>query len=364
MQWLTALLAFATTMLIMAIVVSTLVETIHRIWKFRSKGMRLMLENLYMRVIEPKLDKDTRPSAAEFASIIMENRAATPTDGAIARGRLSQAIRWLVDAWVMTDIPVEVFTQKLADNRIVGAVDAFTDEFVQDLAIHYEAFGKEVTTFFERRARLISVCVALLVAWGFHIHPYNLALSYLENPELAEAMADRSEETYANYQDLEAKMNAFEQTLAGVEDASAEELQKAFDAFKTNVTEIGRESEDLKEMGVPIGWGEVAAYQACAGVPLVTGCQTSWFGWQFPIPSLVDAVWLSLGGLLIGLGAPFWAQAVSSITATRDLSRKISEIVLPGTTPAAPGIPAEGVPPREPLAVKTFNMARGRASRT
>jgi len=361
MQWLTALLAFATTMLIMAIVVSTLVETIHRIWKFRSKGMRLMLENLYMRVIAPKLDKDTRPSAAEFASIIMENRAATPTDGALARGRLSRIIRWLVDAWVMTDIPVEVFTQKLADNRIVGAVDAFTDEFVQDLAIHYEAFGKEVTTFFERRARLISVFVAIVVAWGFHIHPYHLALSYLENPELAEAMADRSEEAYANYQDLEAKMDAFEATLAGVENTSAEDLQEAFDAFRTNVTEIGRESEELKGMGVPIGWGEVAAYEACAGIPFVTGCRASWFGWQFPLPSFADAIWLSLGGLLIGLGAPFWAQAVSSLTATRDLSRKISEIVAPGATPAPSEVPAEGVPSPEPLAVKTFKMASGRA---
>ncbi|OWK21644.1 hypothetical protein AJ88_18185 [Mesorhizobium amorphae CCBAU 01583] len=57
MQWLTALLAFATTMLMFAIVVSTLVEMIHRIFGLRAKGMQLMLGNLYSRVILPKLTK-------------------------------------------------------------------------------------------------------------------------------------------------------------------------------------------------------------------------------------------------------------------------------------------------------------------
>ena len=51
MQWLTALLAFAVTMLMFAIIVSTLVEMVHRIFHLRALGMRLMLENLYNRVI-------------------------------------------------------------------------------------------------------------------------------------------------------------------------------------------------------------------------------------------------------------------------------------------------------------------------
>ena len=45
MQWLTALLAFAVTMLIFAIIVSTFVEMIHRVMRHRSAGMKLMLEN-------------------------------------------------------------------------------------------------------------------------------------------------------------------------------------------------------------------------------------------------------------------------------------------------------------------------------
>ena len=74
MQWLTALLAFATTMLLFAVVVSTMVEMVHRIFRLRRKGLRLMLENLYSRVIEPKL-KGAKPTAEKFADIILENRA-------------------------------------------------------------------------------------------------------------------------------------------------------------------------------------------------------------------------------------------------------------------------------------------------
>ncbi len=53
MQWLTAILAFATTMLIFSIVVSTLVETIHCLLKSRPKGLDEMLERFYAEVIGP-----------------------------------------------------------------------------------------------------------------------------------------------------------------------------------------------------------------------------------------------------------------------------------------------------------------------
>jgi hypothetical protein len=51
MQSLDAALAFGITMLILAMVVTTLVETLHRLVGLREKGLALLLANFYDRVL-------------------------------------------------------------------------------------------------------------------------------------------------------------------------------------------------------------------------------------------------------------------------------------------------------------------------
>ena len=109
----------------------------------------------------------------------MENRAAMPRDHG-DDNILKKFLRWFVDWAVVTDMPVEVFTQKLADNRIVGNAAALTDEVIKDIAQKYEAFCAEVGAYFESRARLLSVLIAFAVAWFFYVHPYKLAVTYFK----------------------------------------------------------------------------------------------------------------------------------------------------------------------------------------
>ena len=53
MQVIEAALAFAVTMLVLSIVSSTLVETIHRIFGMREDGYRKMLGRLFDDVLKP-----------------------------------------------------------------------------------------------------------------------------------------------------------------------------------------------------------------------------------------------------------------------------------------------------------------------
>ena len=251
MQWLTALLAFATTMLIFAIIVSTLVELIHRAFGYREQGMELMLRNLFTQVIEPRLTGADRPDAAQFAALIMDNRAVKPGQGDPERGRISKFMHWLVSSSVMTDIPVEVFTQKLADNRIVSAADNWTDEIVADIGQKYEAFGKEVGTYFERRARVFSIIVAFAVAWMFYVHPYKIAVTYIKNPEVAQAVADKAAEAHADYRALAEKMEAMLPAAGAAEDGA---LKKAIDELKAGIEDSRNKAQSLKDVGVPVGW--------------------------------------------------------------------------------------------------------------
>jgi hypothetical protein len=337
MQWLTALLAFAVTMLIFAIIVSTFVELIHRLFGYRSQGLRLMLESLYERVIKDRLTRQDKPTAQEFAQIIMENRALAaqpePT------GLIRRFLHWLVDSSVVTDIPVEVFTQKLADNRIISIADDWSDNIIKDIAQKYEAFGNEASAYFQKRARVFSVLIAFLVAWAFYIHPYNLAVTYVKNPELAQTVAEKAEETHAEYRALAARLEETMQDGA----ASATEtdaLKVAMNEFSEKIDESAAKTRELSDIGVPVGWPE---------------------GMVFYKPGFGNAFWLLVGGLLVGLGAPFWAQAVASLTATRDVTRKITEIVNPGSvvTTGAFGTKSIGLAPgAPPTSVASFVVAQ------
>ncbi len=376
MQWLTALLAFATTMLIFAVIVSTFVELIHRVFKLRGKGMQLMLENLYTRVIEPHLaaEQVNKMSAGKFATIIMENRAIARQDDGQHRGRIGSFFHWLIDSSSMTDIPIEVFTQKLADSRIVGSADNFTEEVLQDIAQKYEAFGDEVGTYFGRRARMFSVGVAFVVAWLFYVHPYNLAVTYFKNPAIAQSVADKAADAHSDYRALIERLQNINRD-GGADGKESTELRAAIEDLSKEIGAAQISTRELAELGVPVGWPEADAMiatcfdgtepkaSATPGAVALSGfCRLS-----FPLvgaitfPSAPNALWLVVGGLLVGLGAPFWAQAISSLTASRDLTRRITRTVSTADEDVDGSSRARGVTramSETPTHVKTFNLSR------
>lgn len=365
MQWITALLAFATTMLMFAIIVSTLVEMVHRIFHLRSKGLHLMLENLYERVIEPKLKAagqepsgTVKDNAKKFAETIMQNRAATG-EGSDEGGLIKGFFRWFADWAKVTDIPVEVFTQKLADSKVLGEADKVANEVVQDIAQKYEAFGNEISSYFESRARVFSVLIAFAVAWMFYVHPYKLAVTYFKNPELAQMIADRAPELRERYDELTAAVEAAKTVSQSPE--TTRQLEEAIENLKDAVASANKEAGELRAVGAPVGWGELAACgnNNAATAATSESCSFDLYVIGFPVPTLKNAFWLLVGGLMVGLGAPFWAQAVSSLTASRDISGKIAAIVAPArAAPAADPVTATA-PAGQPVspAVAAFKVA-------
>lgn len=432
MDWLTAALAFATTMLFFAVVVATLVEMIHRTFFLREKGLQLMLESLFERVINPQLGKLHDPAAGpnvdakEFAAIIMANRAVQGAKSAemlkadvdnanaayvaaksadkmsevykstleaakIARdnaisaaraqpSRISRLLRWVLSASQMTSIPVEIFTQKLADSRIVNQADSSIDIIVQDISQKYVAFGMEATEYFRRRARLFSVLVAFPVAFFFYVHPYDLANTFISDPALAEKVANhRVTLSYEVDDATQLRKNGGGTDTPAPPKAEnttpPEELTK-----DEMIARLAAQNKALKAsidewdaLGIPVGWPDNSTLPKCVDPDdnpqtpekwnwLGGGCTgvIPWLAVPVARATLPQIFWLLVGGLLIGLGAPFWAQAVGALTVMRGATQKISSIVEGDDTvgPPAAVAPAGGQPKRDPTPVRTFQVAR------
>lgn len=396
MQWITAMLAFAVTMLVFAMVTSALVECVHRVLAMRTAGLKLMLGNVFDHAIRKHLSgvaalpeagnaADAKPAELNpvhnaaaarnaFVEHIIQNRAmqavpaATPTGwvGGITRFITRFIDRFSERFFGVTDVPVEIFTQKLAGPQFAWAGGKPPATVITDIAQKYEAFGREATIYFESRARLLSVVLAIPVAWLFFVHPQKLAVVYTKNPEVARAVADQATKISAEYE-------ALRERVAG--DGKAADIKAAVERLQADLQDTAKRSKELAAAGIPLGWPSPGDHvAACGAAPashptkaaFVGACELAVQGTTWTVPTLSGAIWLTVGGLLIGLGAPFWARTVSAMTAARTGSwQRFAEIVgMPvGATARAGTDAAVGTTP-SPVSNRTFEVAHAAANAT
>jgi hypothetical protein len=156
----------------------------------------------------------------------------------------------------------------------------------------------------------------------------------------------RSDEVTKAYQDLENRVDRLNQTAdAVVQDAGAvaatDDARRQLDAVRAQVREAAAEADSavktLGALGVPIGWN----------------VQTRGSFGRSPTMTVLG---LLLGGLLLGLGAPFWYRAVQTLTGIRNMSRGSRDTPLgTATAPALASAPHEA--PRTPI--EAFHAAFG-----
>ncbi len=357
MQWLDAILAFSITMLVLSMVTTTIVETIHRMGGLREAGLRLMMSHIYDQTIVPYLEKSNLKGKAgtDFEAFKqLMTKTLSPKDpksdpesgksgkgfwGSIA-GFLSRRTRWAVPPDDMAHLDAEKFFQRLGSSPFGEAIESVLNQNkegsppkpegegqatldplevgVKDIGRKFETLGEEASSYFERRARLYSVLIAFVVAWVFYVHPYDIMVTYLNKPEVTAKLIAQSEVALQQYsQQTDADKAAFE--------AATQQIEKH------------------SETGVPLGWtdervakGGFHQFPICfPNIPVMLGLTkpsdgaektaggAKWvflFNVMWPAAISADVLWLLLGGFLIGLGAPFWARAVTSLTKIRGIA--------------------------------------------
>ncbi len=354
MQWLTAILAFATTMLLFAVVVSTLVETIHRAIGSRTIGLNTMIGHFYDQVIKRHLPDENKLSKNEFIEQMTLVRAPqssvknkkenskTPDVGDNVDSEYPN--RWSFKR--LTHLPTATFMERLGSSSFSNIVDDIVDEtkkqqLLKDIAQKFESFGQESGLHFESRARLTSVLVAMVVAWIFYVHPYQLIHTYLKNPEIATQVADLASDSKYDYETIiknaEEVRQKFEANNLDAADSKVtkEDLDILYKGLVEDIKSARTEVEKISNAGAPIGWPEENIHCYTWSEGRFTNCSSlpkseAGPGLTIYYPDKwVDVFWLILGGLLIGLGAPFWAKSIRQLTQARNVSDNLKEILKP-----------------------------------
>jgi hypothetical protein len=347
MDLLGAGLAFAVTMLAMSIVVTASVETIHRLMGLREKGLRVMLEHFYEAEIARHVGPTSENAKETFLEEMTRNRAPAgnvmmpmaakraqnrdamgpSADSAVKSESDYHFLSWIWGGRRLGSLSLEDFMGRLGGSPTGDAIatagrdlgNEAVDTVLRDLAHKFDEFGRETSEYFSARARLLSVCVALVIAWQCYVNPYDLFAKFLTSPALAESVIKQAPELLQRADEVQRRLDATLQKTqsAGGETtdaktAAAEQATSALKDIRSTQKEI---VSSMSTLGVPIGWTDERL--GAAGF-----ARSDTFFVVYPrLDDLKRAIptvaWLVLGGLLVGLGAPFWRDVVLSLTNLR-----------------------------------------------
>jgi hypothetical protein len=266
------------------------------------------------------------------------------------------------------DIGDEIKKANDAANKLTGATASAgtaaanaVDVVLKDVAQKFEAFGNEASAYFEGRARLLSVAVAVVLAFAVHVDAIELFNTFLRNPNVRDNVIAQMDAVTKQYKEMDEKLKAAEAARAEARKAEQtappsgqpapndpkpkapeEQFKDTRQAVKDTVDKTRQTISDLAALGVPIGWNKERSDAAmlkpvvwnCPDlkglVNLWGDCPTKQDVWVAAPTVFRVYLYLLIGGLLIGLGGPFWYSAITSLTSIRNVASSVQ-----GTAPAA-----------------------------
>jgi len=235
--------------------------------------------------------------------------------------------------------------QKAAQSAGAAAADA-VNVVLKDVTQKFEAFGREASVYFEGRARLLSVVVAIALAFAAHVDAIDLFKTYLRDPNARAKVIEQAGAVTAQYkaakEAAEAVKDIVQKDIVQNGNVEKPDVKAQVEKIKQDWTAaIGKVDATVKQyadLGVPLGWNPERIERAKISHWVWTckdpykdegdGLGSLWkdcskhqrqtVGWFFKLPTALS-VWfyLFLGGLLVGLGAPFWYNAVTGLTNIR-----------------------------------------------
>lgn len=293
MPYLDAVIAFSVTMLVVATVVSKIVDFIYGALYLRNRLFQEMLQN----VVAVKFKE-----SAEATQIVNKLLA-----------DLKQT-KW---SWFWEYISGQLPTSASVDTVIKSIVgNADTDETVKQLEAMLTAEGDRLTQYLRDRSRWVAFVVALVLALVFNIDSVNIADRYIQSPALSREIASKFESTLDDAKKhLDAREKAAQPGANAQANAAGANLpaDSAIESLRSSVGQLQNDLDKLKNSSFPIGQHYFPYFPYFKTINL--------FKLQFEFykcpPLEAGLRWLlgiALTCFCAGLGTPFWYDLISNLS--------------------------------------------------
>lgn len=338
-----ALLAFAVTMLGLATIVTLIMEFSSRISRRRGRVFGQMLDIVFEKEIWPYIKQhyDDAPSPSE---IILEdfkkNIQASPLE---ADDRFAKALSPLISFFAADrsdQLSKEEFLRRLGRSEVGSQLfekQSQVDQLVERMCLRYDELADASSEYFKTSSGIVSLIIGVALAFAVNLDGYKIISFYIANPDVAEQVSEQAdtllEEQVKASKRLESALETLDDSTAGPVDAkqaAKQDLQEAQAVLAKAREQVGT----LAVLDVPVGWSQFpycaqpsAPSQASPGsVQRSARCK------QADELDTTDSAYLAgmllpwifttaLTGFLIGLGGPFWFDAVQGLMRATQMLR-------------------------------------------
>ena len=343
-----AFLALATTMLALATLVTIIIEFVARLFRRRFRLFTHMLRQLFEKELQPLIEDQIKAKFGadpdklhneieKHRTIFLDEIRNSPLEPKRDKGKLSWLGGWL--RWFGADrssrLTSEEFVRRLARSEIgrevyqqaAGRIETVVDS----ISLRYEELMEAMRDYIKNSSAVLSVVIGIILAFSLNADALRILNFYLENPNVTEKMADKAGTYLKSYEDAQEKMKkAFaELEAADSRDGDAkkaagmelEEINKGF-------VQISSAASDLKNQGIPIGtdYFPYCRYRKLENdsYPCLDSearFKTKSFEKRLTLDYFFWILKVLITGMLIGLGGPFWYDAVRGLMRTTQIFR-------------------------------------------
>lgn len=308
MPLLDAFLAFALTMLSLATIATLGTELFVRLTRLRAKGLQLMLDDLFDKEVLPTLRQQA--DGIDWPSLKASCEAAlqkSPLADMVSDTRwtkfLKQTAEWL-GLTKVTSLDFEEFLKRLPETelgqKVAGLVEDRRRALFDRLSHRYEEFGNAVRDLFARYAQVVSLLVGIIVAFAMNVDSFRLFAAFQEDASLRGRVIASADQVFADWKKAE-KQEADRRNAEGKPEAEVtkEQLEKQKQEFL-------EQWKKVNSLNLPIGYDHFPQLTSTPQSQPRAFIMSIWF-------YVCWGLQVTISGLLIGLGGPFWYNVATKL---------------------------------------------------
>lgn len=367
MRLLETALAFSLVMIIFSVMVTAIMEIIYRLLSSREKLFELTMERMFHQVVWPLVRKRLTEATMEQARIVFIHALTSNPVGDSDEKR-----RKLMDFGApqgLTGLSVMEFMERLGSTEIGKAIAAEGEmrvtAIVNDISQKFERFSKGAKERLTQRSLGYSLWISFGLAFALNIDAVNIFHFYMTNQtarqqiiaqqlqiEEAKTVADSVKtDAKADLVQIEEQIDGLKMQIAGLQ---SDGLPMGYDLYPGCARQIRSGSFADGRCAVKSDTADVGAWEG-----FVYNLKNDQLGMLFWFVSVL------LGGLLVGLGAPFWFNVASGLSGALQVlkafkgssSAKDGEGTIGGGSLSLVANPGESPPPRTPVEAFTTAIA-------
>lgn len=357
------LLAFAILMVAFSTVVSGLVEALGRIFDLRSRNLKSALDSYLEEVLYPTLSDiigDQAGPAQVPASSLEELREQLLRNVAVPKKGRRHGLAGILGRTARIDrLSPEALVQRLATTPVGAELGKLSHGKLRDrldvLALGFDRYMACSAERYRRNSHIMIFLCAMLVAFLAQINFGQLVTHLYNSPKTIEAVIAAQDELLAGY-DSETLVKARAEVAAGTgdTDSTAATADRQLAAMLRDIDANRAELATLQSrfnlpFGTP-GGAECDGTERFDWMGLCGSGALAWLMWVLNV---------TLSGVLIGLGGPFWYRLARQLGQVRLISGALTDAQKETVSGQAGGA-QEGIFERNEKLARLFQMARGK----